>query len=225
MTFLRVHHLWKTKYVEPFNILSTTIAILRLHLTMYDKTLLIIFLFTLFIFLPVYSPAETVHNQIVSIEELTATTSEKHLLLFATLKNSFTSEMIEILESGIPLHFTFYIELHKTAENVPDEQVTALTLQHSMVFDTLKENYKVTLEEENNKTHTFKSLFEAQKIINEINGIEIIQLSQLIPDNLYKIKIRAELYRKTLPMSLHNILPFFSWWDVKTGWHTIEFKY
>ncbi len=164
-------------------------------------------------------------KQVVTIEELTATTSEKHLILFATLQNSFTSEMIEILESGIPLHFTFYIELHKTAENIPDEQITGLTLQHAMMFDTLKENYKVTLEEENNKTHSFRSLLEAQKLINEINGIEVIRLSQLIPDNLYKIKIRAELYRKTLPMSLHNILPFFSWWDVKTGWHTIEFKY
>ncbi|MCK5515295.1 MAG: DUF4390 domain-containing protein [Desulfobulbaceae bacterium] len=192
---------------------------------MYHKTLIILLLFIIFPFPPTYSRAEPVQKRIVSIEELTATTSEKHLLLFATLKNSFTSEMVEILDSGIPLHFTFYIELHKTAENVPDEQIIALTLQHSMVFDTLKENYKVTLEEEKNKTHTFRSLFEAQKLINEINGIEVILLSQLIPDNLYKLKIRAELYRKTLPMSLHNVLPFFSWWDVKTGWHTIEFKY
>ena len=175
--------------------------------------------------IPTLSNTESVQKRIVSIEEMTATTSEKNLIVFATLKNSFTSEMIEILNSGIPLHFTFYIELHKTATNVPDEQITALTLQHTMIFDTLKENYKVTLEEENNKTHSFPSLQEAQKTANEINGIKVTELSQLIPDNLYKIKIRVELYRKTLPMSLHTILPFFSWWDVKTGWHTIEFKY
>ena len=192
---------------------------------MFSNTLIIFSLFSLLTFLPTFINAEPVLKQIVTIEELTATTSEKHLILFATLKNSFTSEMIEILDSGIPLHFTFYIELHKIAEKVPDEQVTELILKHTMIFDTLKENYKVTLEEDKNKTHSFRSLLEAQKIINEINGIEVIELSQLIPDNLYKIKIRAELYRKTLPMSLHNILPFFSWWDVKTGWHTIEFKY
>ncbi len=200
-------------------------AIFYIQLIMSSNTLIILSLFSLLTFLSTFINAEPAPERIVTVEELTATTSAKHLILFATLKNSFTSEMIEILDSGIPLHFTFYIELYKIAENVPDEQVTALILKHTMIFDTLKENYKVTLEEENNKTHSFQSLLEAQKIINEINGIEVIELSQLIPDNLYKIKIRAELYRKTLPMSLHNILPFFSWWDVKTGWHTIEFKY
>lgn len=192
---------------------------------MSPKILFTLCLVSFLAIIPAFSNTESVQEQIVSIEEMTATTSEKNLIVFATLKNSFTSEMIEILNSGIPLHFTFYIELHKTATNVPDEQITDITLQHTIIFDTLKENFKVTLEEENNKTHSFPSLLEAQKTANEINGIKITELSQLIPDNLYKIKIRAELYRKTLPMSLHTILPFFSWWDVKTGWHTIEFKY
>lgn len=192
---------------------------------MSPKSLIIVCLLSLLVLSPALFNAESTPESSVTLEELTATTSDKHLILFATLKNSFTSEMIEILDSGIPLHFTFYIELYKIAEGVPDEQVIELKVQHSMAFDTLKETYKVTLEEENHKTHSFQSLIKAQQIINEINGIEVIELSQLIPDNLYKIKIRAELYRKTLPMSLHSILPFFSWWDVKTDWHSIEFKY
>lgn len=161
----------------------------------------------------------------VTIKDLTATTSATHLIVFATLENSFTSEMIEILHSGIPLRFSFFIELYKTAENWPDEQITAFSFDHIMTFDTLKENYRVTLEENNNKVQPFRSLFEAQKMVNEINGIKVVELKQLIPDNLYKFKIRTELYQKTLPMSLHNILPFLSWWDVETEWHTIEFKY
>ncbi len=194
---------------------------------MHHKTLIFLSAISLFILSATlsYSNPKPKQKRIVTIEELTATTSEKYLILFATLKNSFTSEMIEILHSGIPLHFTFYIELNKIAEKIPDEQITALTLQHTMTFDTLKENYKVTIEEEKNKTHSFRYLLEAQRAINEINGAKVIKLSQLIPDNHYKLKIRAELYRKTLPMSLHNVLPFFSWWDVKTEWHIIEFKY
>ncbi|BCL60340.1 hypothetical protein DGMP_10330 [Desulfomarina profundi] len=190
----------------------------------------LIFLFCLLFFLTFYFhipnlTADDSSKSAVTIEELTATTSETHLILFGTLKNSFNSEMIEVLHSGIPLHFTFYIELYKTAKNWPDEMISSITLQHTMEFDTLKESYKVTLEEEKNKTHTFRSLFEAQKVINEINGAKVVELGQLIPDNLYKIRIKADLYRKTLPLSLHNILPFLSWWDVKTDWQTIEFRY
>lgn len=97
--------------------------------------------------------------------------------------------------------------------------------QHLMTFDTLKETYKVTLEEENNKLFSFPSLADAKKLINEINGVKVVELKQLLPDNTYKLRMRAELYQKTLPLSLHNILPFLSWWDVETDWHTITFNY
>jgi hypothetical protein len=164
-------------------------------------------------------------GQRATINELTATTSETHLILFCTLENSFTSEMIESLHSGIPLKFSFFVELFKTAEGWPNEQIADVNFQHTMMFDTLKENYRVTIEEENNKVMTFNSLVDAQKFTNEVNGAKIVALSQLIPDNHYLLKIRAELYQKTLPMSLHNIFPFLSWWDNKTDWYSIELKY
>jgi len=164
-------------------------------------------------------------DQKARIDELTATTSESHLIVFGTLENSFTSEMIETLHSGIPLRFSFFIELYRVTDNWPDELVATRSFQHIMSFDTLKENYKVTLEEDNNKVLSFRSLFEAQKEINEVNGAEVVELKQLLPDHRYKLKMRAELYQKTLPLSLHNILPFLSWWDVETDWHSITFTY
>jgi len=181
----------------------------------------------LLIFLVVFTTASSAFGvgQRATITELTATTSESHLILFCTLENSFTSEMLESLHSGLPLKFSFFVELFKTAEGWPNEQITAMNFQHTMTFDTLKENYRVTIEEENNKIATFNSLFDAQKVINEVNGAKIVDLAQLIPDNHYLLKIRAELYQKTLPMSLHNVLPFFSWWDNKTDWYSIELKY
>lgn len=160
-----------------------------------------------------------------SIEELTATTSETHLIMFGSLVNSFTSEMIEILNSGIPLHFSFFVELHKLEEDWPEEQIASLNFQHTMTFDTLKEMYRVTTEEDNNKEQSFKSLFEAQKAVNEINGAKVVELKQLLPDTRYKLKVKAELFKKTLPLSLHSIFPFLSWWDIETKWHSIEFTY
>ncbi len=174
---------------------------------------------------PALAISEVKPDRKATIKELTATTSETHLILFGTLENSFTSEMIEILHSGIPLRFSFFVEVNKTAENWPNELIIAQNFHHVMAFDTLKESYRVTLEEDNNKVLSFRSLFKAQKVINEINGAKIIELGQLIPDNMYQLKIRAELYRKTLPLSLNSIFPFLSWWDNETEWYTIEFKY
>ncbi len=186
--------------------------------------LAVLLLFLVLIF-PVITSAEVTPERQATFTDLTATTSESHLIVFGTLENSFTSEMIEILHSGIALHFSFFIELYKTTENWPEELIATKNFEHSMTFDTLKENYKVTLEEDNNKVLSFRSLFEAQKEINEINGVKVVNLNQLLPDNQYKLRIKAELYQKTLPLSLHTILPFLSWWDVETDWYTITFNY
>jgi len=170
------------------------------------------------------SPA-TEPRQKAFIKELTATTSATHILLFGTLENSFNPEMIDTLHSGIPLKFSFFVELYRKAEKWPGEQVLVRNFQHILTYDTLKDNYRITLEEDNNRIVSYKSLTEAEKVINEINGARVVQLNQLLPDNTYKLKIRAELHQKTLPLSLHNVLPFLSWWDVETDWQSIEFKF
>ncbi len=184
-----------------------------------------IFFFLFAIIFAMTSPVAAETKRQATISELTATTSETHLIMFGTLVNSFTSEMLETLNSGIPLHFSFFIELHKIEEGWPEEQITALNFQHIMTFDTLKEMYRVTTEENNNKEQSFKSLFDAQKIVNEINGAKVVNLNELVPDTHYKLKIKAELFKKTLPLSLNSIFPFLTWWDIETEWHSIEFKY
>ena len=191
---------------------------------MYRKILPFVFIL-FFISVPHPAFSEIDLDKKAHLTELTATASETHLIVFGTLQNSFTSEMIEILHSGIPLKFNFFIELFKTAKDWPDEQIVSLNFYHEMSFDTLKETYNVTLEEQNNKVLSFKSLFEAQKVINEINGARVVELKELVPNNSYKLKVRAELYRKTLPLSLQKVFPFLSWWDIETKWHTIELRY
>ncbi len=192
---------------------------------MHRNPILFHIIFLLILICPAISLSQVNQKQKATIHELTATTSETHLIVFGTLENSFTSEMIETLHSGIPLRFSFFIELYKTTDNWPDELIVERNFQHIMTFDTLKENYRVTLEEDNNKVLSFRSLFEAEKVINEVNGVKVEKLKGLLPDNRYKLRMRAELYQKTLPLSLHNILPFLSWWDIETDWHTITFNY
>ena len=157
--------------------------------------------------------------------DIIVTTSDTHLLLFGELRNSLTKEMIDGLHSGIPVNFSFFVELEKNEPNWLDEELALFTFSHSLSFDTLKTMYVIETEENNNKKSTAQTLPEAAKILNEINGLKIIELSRLKPESTYRIKVKADLYKKTLPMSLHNIIPFVSWWDLSTDWYTVEFTY
>ena len=157
--------------------------------------------------------------------DIIVTTSDTHLLFFGELKNSLTSEMLEGLHSGIPVQFSFFVELKKIESNWLDEELANIEFSHSLSYDTLKQLYTVKTEEISRQTHTLKTIDEATTLLNEINGLKIVKLEELEPDQTYRLRVKADLYRKTLPLSLHAVIPFVSWWDLKTDWHTIEFIY
>jgi len=159
------------------------------------------------------------------LTDIIVTTSDTHLLLFGELRNSLTEEMVAGLHSGIPVSFSFFVELEKNEPNWIDEELVSIEFEHQLSYDTLKEHYVIETEETSRKTMTTSSLEEATKILNEINGLKILELSRLQPEGIYRLRVKADLYKKTLPLRLHNIIPFISWWDLKTDWYTVEFTY
>lgn len=192
---------------------------------MFNKTILFLIALLILAAVPGLGRGQAKEDTDAAITELTATTSDTHLLLFGSLHNSFTEEMIEGLHSGIPIQFSFFVELHQQANTWTDKIVASQTFTHTLTYDILKETYRVELEEDKRKIHTFTSLLEAENVLNELNGIKVIALSQLVPDNLYTLQVKAELFNKTLPLSLQHVVPFVSWWDIKTGWQKLTFKY
>jgi len=161
----------------------------------------------------------------VHFSDLIITTSKTNLLLFGLINNGITEEMLQGLHNGIPIEFTFLIELNKTEKNWSDLQLVSLQFKHILTYDTLQENYRVEIDEKTKKNESFPELSDALEAMTEINGLQVIELSQLIPDNSYQLRLKAELYKKTLPMKLHYITPFVSWWNIETDWYTIEFTY
>ncbi len=171
------------------------------------------------------STALAATKQEVQFKDITITTSNTHLLLFGIVKNDKNNDMEQALHSGIPMRFSFFIELFRTRENWPDEELISMEFSHTLKYDTLKEHYQVELEEQKKSISTYHTFQEAMQVMNEINGLRVIELSQLLPDSSYELRMKAELYKKTLPMNLHYVVPFVSLWDVETDWHTIEFTY
>lgn len=183
-------------------------------------------IFTFFYFFTVHTAlSETTEVSGPHFTDIIVTTSDTHLLLFGELRNSLTKEMVDGLHSGIPITFSFFVELQRDQQNWVDEELAVFSFSHNLNFDTLKNMYLVETEEINNQKRSTATLEEASKILNEINGLKIVELSRLQPESTYRIKVKADLYKKTLPMSLHNIIPFVSWWDLSTDWYTVEFTY
>ncbi len=169
-------------------------------------------------------PASSRQDRTPFIDDIIITTSASDLLLFATVKNSFTPEMEKGVKNGIPISFSFQVELDKVRDFWPDSTLVEEEIVHRLTYDSLKEEYSVELGEKH-RTETTRSLARAEQLMADLNGLRVIARDRLEPDASYVLRIKATLVKTTLPLGMHYVLPFTSLWDFETDWRAIEFRY
>ena len=163
--------------------------------------------------------------QEAAIKDLIVTNSNKDILVYFTVVDAFTPEMIEGVHNGIPVTFTFFVKLHRSRSNWTDLEEVSLTFEHTLTYDNLKEEYTVTYTGNGVTNFSTRLLSEAQARMSEVAGVKVFPLDRLVADTNYTVKVMARLAEKTLPMYIHRLLPIGSLWDFKTDWRTVEFRY
>lgn len=159
------------------------------------------------------------------ITDIIVTNNQEYLLVYFYTKGCFTPEMNKAIMSGLPTTFTFLLELTKPRSFWPNKKLAALKLHHTIKYDSLREEFQVTLSERGNQTFIFKEYAKAQEMMADVSNIQMIPLKQLEKNNQYQLRIKAELNKVTLPLYLHYILFFVSLWDFETDWYVVEFIY
>ena len=159
------------------------------------------------------------------IKDIIVTTSDNDLLLFATVKNCFTQDMLDGVRNGIPVVFTYQLKLVKTSNNWIDTSLVEEAVTHTMTFDQSKKEYHIAFSHQDGKDVATADLEQAKQLMAELNGIKVIALSQLVAAAPYAIHFKVTLKKGSLPLGMHRLIPFSSLWDFETDWRTIEFRY
>lgn len=159
------------------------------------------------------------------IKDIIVTTSDVDLLLFATVKNGFTPEMLDAVKAGTPLVFTFQLELVKTSDHWLDTSLVETAITHTLSWDATQQLYRVVFSNQAGQGTTTTDVEQAKQLMAELNGVKVIALADLVPDAPYAIHFKVVMKKGTLPLGMHNILPFSSLWNFETDWRTIEFRY
>ncbi len=163
--------------------------------------------------------------QDATIEEIVVTNTNTSVLLFLTVNNAFTEEMVQGMHNGIPVKFTFSVELSRKKNGWFDQEVSFFEFDHTMNYDTLKEEYRIEQAERPAKIFKTKNFTEAKQLMTQLNGVTVVPLSSLLPDAEYFLRVKARQAEETLPLYFHYVIPFWGLWDFETDWYTIEFRY
>ncbi len=181
-------------------------------------TLLLLFCFLLSFPSPLQAAEATLSDIIV-------TNTQKDLLVFFDIKGCFTREMEEAILNGIPTTFTIVIKLYRTRTAWLDDSIASITLEHTIKYDSLKNEFRVTRSEEDNTELVVKDFEAAKKAMAEIRNIRVAPLKQLQDRGKYQLRVKAELEKVRLPLYLHYVLFFVSLWYFETDWYNVDFIY
>jgi hypothetical protein len=154
-----------------------------------------------------------------TLDELVLTHTDQEVLLYLSLQGGFHQDLMEAIESGIPITITYYMKLYRKRGLWFDAEVLSKTIKHIVKYDALKKQYRVS---------AINGLFSSLKMtkheptmvrwMSEVEGQPLIPFHLLQPDEEYYVKAMADLKAVKSPFPLSHIPFLASLWDTGTPW-------
>ena len=175
--------------------------------------------FILFFFLFIAVPIPSAFADSPNIVNIGVATKGKYVVMNARLIDGFTEKITEAIESGVPMGFTFEIELRKENTAWVDSLVSSNTIRHKIQFDPLKKAYRFSEVGKNVRRKVItRKMSRYQKLMLTLKDIPIAPLFRLNPDEKYYVRVKADLETDRFWFPFNYIFFFVPFSDFETSW-------
>lgn len=152
------------------------------------------------------------------ISNLVVTNSNQTLLVNVVLLGSLPDPVVEGLGTGIPATVRFQVELWQYNSWWVDRRIAAKIVERQVVYDVLTKEYRVSAAQgEEREPYVTRDLWEAERVLSEVRGLRLAPITSLKRDDLYYVRVRAEVRSGVPDSSFSKIMPFLSS-RVETPW-------
>ena len=175
--------------------------------------------FIIGLFLFVAAPNPSAFADSPNIVNIGVAIKGNYVVMNARLINGFTEKISEAIESGVPMGFTFEIELRKENTVWVDSLVRSNTIRHKIQFDPLKKAYRFSEVGKNvrRKVVTHK-MSRYQKLMLTLKDIPIAPIFSLNPDEKYYVRVKADLETDRFWFPFNYIFFLVPFSDFETSW-------
>jgi len=162
------------------------------------------------------SPVSAVSPDVVNIG---VGTNGKYVVMNARLVDGFTEKILEAIENGVPMGFTFEIELRKDNTLWVDSLVSSNKVRHRVQFDSLKKIYRFSESGKNVKRKIItRKESRYQKLMLTLKDIPIAPIYKLDPNEKYYVRVKADLETDRFWFPFNYIFFFVPFSAFETSW-------
>jgi hypothetical protein len=145
------------------------------------------------------------------VSNLVVTNSDSTLLVGLVLLGALPDGIIEGLGTGIPATVRFQLELWQYNSWWVDRRVVAKFVERQVIYDVLTKEFRVSaVQGEEREPYVTRDVWEAERVLSELRGFKLTQMSHLNLDDLYYVRVRGEVRSGAPDSSVSRILPFVS---------------
>jgi len=162
------------------------------------------------------SPVSAVSPDVVNIG---VGTNGKYLVMNARLVDGFTEKILEAIQNGVTMGFTFEIELRKDNTLWVDSLVSSNKVRHRVQFDSLKKIYRFSESGKNVKRKIItRKESRYQKLMLTLKDIPIAPIYKLDPNEKYYVRVKADLETDRFWFPFNYIFFFVPFNAFETSW-------
>jgi Domain of unknown function (DUF4390) len=153
------------------------------------------------------------------LHALVLTHTDHEVLLHIELQGVFRRDILEAIETGIPITVSYHLRLYRKRRVWFDEEVLAKTIKHMVKYDALKKQYRV-----NEINGLFSSIKVTEHEPTMVRWMSVIEGQPLIPFHLlqpaeeYYVKAMADVKAVKSPFALSHVPFLGGLWDTGTPW-------
>jgi hypothetical protein len=99
----------------------------------------------------------------------------------------------EPIQSGIPAHVRLTAELWQYQWGWRDRLLTTRIVERNLTYNVVTQEYRVTfLKGESHPVYATRDLRDAQRVLSEVRAVKLSPASNLEPDAVIYVRVRAE---------------------------------
>ena len=112
-----------------------------------------------------------------------------HVVLFGAVPDAFQ----EGIQSGIPAHVRFTVELWQYNRYWRDRLLTEKLVERALVYNVVTKEFRVaSLKGEARPVHITRDVRDAQRVLSELRGLKMTPASALDPNAVIYARVNAE---------------------------------
>ncbi len=141
------------------------------------------------------------------------------VVMNARLIGGFTDSILEAIESGVPMTFTYRVELRQENAVMKDSLVSSNTIKHKIRYDSLKKIYRFSeIGKGIKRKIATRNKENYQKLMLNLDNIPIGSVRRLPPNEKYYIRVKANLETDRLWFPFNYLFFFLPFNDFDADW-------